>query len=125
MSITPLSRKLDEQYSKVKDVLSEYSSWKSLPSSDAIANYSEIQSRLSSIPSLCGGIDFLLECECSPKLSFVMSGLSEMVSFGNLGKIVVGSKEGVAAIASEGGDLAPNKGKRMRSSDSLSDSEYK
>ena len=112
-----LSRKLDEQYSKVKAVLSEYSSWKSLPSKDALENYSEIQSRLSSIPSLCGGIDIALDCECGPKLSFEMSGLSEMVSFGKLGKIVA-SKGGLAAVANDGEvqDLHPNK-KRMRLSD--------
>jgi hypothetical protein len=81
---------VDEQYSKVKAVLKEYESWKSLPCRDALEQYEVVQSHLSSIASMSSDFNVPQLCEPCPKISFQMSGMSEMLSFGHLGKIVVG-----------------------------------
>ena len=86
-----LCRKLEEQYSKVKDVLGEYTSWQSLPPREGLEKFSEVQSSLSSIPLLCSGVGLLQDHQLSPKISFEMSGLSDMMGFGQLGRLVVES----------------------------------
>ncbi len=101
-------RKLDEQHSKVKAVLTEYASWKSLSSREALEQYSTMQSRLSSIPSMCSGLDMPTHCQLCPKMSFEMSGLSDGLSFGHLGKITVEEDDGrrgaaVSSLPGNGG----------------------
>lgn len=106
-------RKMDDQYSKVKAVLSEYTAWNGLSCRDALGKYSTMQSRLSSIPSMCSVLSVPEPC---PKMSFQMSGLSDMLSFGHLGKIVVReeAEEVTEKSTDEGrtghaGDLPPTK----------------
>ena len=114
---------MEEQYSKVKTVLSEYSSWKALSSRDALENYSTIHSRLSSVSSMCSDVT-PHQLRMCPKLSFEMNTLSEMVSFGHLGKISVGEElsqsVNVARDSSELlEDLPPNRKRKKIPSPSL------
>lgn len=74
----------------MKAVLSDYTLWQGLSCRDALEQYNAMQSRLSNIASICSGLNVPQLCEPCPRMSFQMSGLSQMLSFGDLGKIVVG-----------------------------------
>ena len=84
-----LHRKLEEQYSKVKAVLSDFTAWQNLPQREGLEKFSEVQASLSSIPSLCSGISLPSEHPLTPKISFEMAGLSDSLTFGQLGRLVL------------------------------------
>lgn len=96
-----LHRKLEEQYSKVKDILSEFTAWQSLPQREGLEKFSTVHSSLSSIPSLCSGVSLPQEHQLSPKMSFEMRGLSDMLAFGQLGRLVVESSASNKTRANE------------------------
>ena len=106
----------------MQTALNDYASWQALPAKDALEKYTGVQSQLSSITSVCSGASNAtpLQSESLLRLSFEMSSLSEMVSFGCLGRIVVGGglkeeRENHLVTDSEAGNhetsggLPPNK----------------
>ena len=82
-------RKLEEKNSKIKDILNQYTSWKSLPVKDALEAYSSIQSQLSSISALCSVEVESLQSRQSQKITFEMCAPSEILSFARLGRIMM------------------------------------
>ncbi len=109
----------------MKDILNEYTTWKTFPAREAMEKYTGVQSRLSSISSLCAEANVSEQCEPCPKLSFEMNILSESMSFGQLGRIVLEGKDKTDTAGScsqtdthEPGDLPPNR-KRKKSLSSV------
>lgn len=123
-------RELEEQYFKVKSILSGYTSWNSLPPREALEKSAEVQSDLSNIPSLCRGVKLPPQgAALYPKITFE-SGRFEIPSLGQLGRVMVdgiAKVDGVAkveqSLLSDGerdgldppSDLPPNK-KRKKTS---------
>ena len=106
----------------MKSVLSEYSSWQTLSAKEALDKYTEVQTNLSSIATLCSEVKQSLQSEPCPKLSFEMKNLSEILSFGQLGRIIVGEKaehsvgtDGAGEMGYNGlsQELPPTKRKKM------------
>lgn len=114
----------------VKGVLNEYSTWQSLSPREGLEKFNDVQSSLSGIPSLCTGIRMPQEHQVSPKISFEMNSLSDMMGFGQLGRLVVAHEGGNTSYTSSRtrhsengsrsdstepeGDLPPNKKRKTR-----------
>jgi len=77
--------------------------WQTLPTKDALENFSEMQNSLSSISMVCDCSDLPQKPESFPKLAFEMSSPAEVINFSRFGIIVM--RKGNSSSDSQGSDM--------------------